>query len=135
MNSMADFFSLYCCVRPCPVGQRLYRSPTECLGASCAPDRQRAENKRRPILRLRGLRIERKEVEDRRILIPLSGPGPHETRMQLWPSLVEQNWTRNIGINDLLVVSDSWSPPSSPASSLGSNPWADYLDDKGDIPD
>ena len=83
----------------------------------------------------RGLRIERKEVEDRRILIPLSGPGPHETRLQMWPALVEQNWARNMSINDQLGVSDYWSSPSSPGSSRGSNPWADYLDDDGDIPD
>ena len=92
-------------------------------------------NKCRPILRIRGSRIERKEVEDRRIIIPLSGPGPHETRLQMWPALVEQNWERNRGINDRLGVSDYWSPPSSPGSSLGSDPWADYRDDDGDIPD
>ena len=92
-------------------------------------------NRCRIILRLRGLRTERKEVEDRRILVPLSGPGPHDIRVQLWPTLVEQNWTRNIGINDQFGVSDYWSRPSSPASSLGSNPWAGHLDDYGDSSD
>lgn len=53
----------------------------------------------------------------------------------MWPALVEQNWERNRGINDRLGVSDYWSPPSSPGSSLGSDPWADYRDDGGDIPD
>ena len=50
--------------------------------------------------------MERLEIEDRRIIIPLAGPGPHETRLQMWPSLSAQNWERNRGINELLGVGD-----------------------------
>ena len=92
-------------------------------------------NKCRFVLRLRGLRMERLEIEDRRVIIPLVGPGPHETRLQMWPSLSGQNWERNRGINELLGVGDYWSPPSSPNSSLETDPWADYRDDDGDVPD
>ena len=46
-------------------------------------------NRCRIILRLLGLRTERKEVEDRRILVPLIGPGPHDIGVQLRPTLVE----------------------------------------------
>ena len=92
-------------------------------------------NRCRPILRLRGLRSERKEVGDQRILIPLVGPGPHETRLQMWHSLVEQNWERNRNIDDQLGVSSYWSPPPSPGSSLGSNPWAGHFGDYEDFSD
>ena len=92
-------------------------------------------NRRRFRLRLRGLRIERIEVEDRRVIISLVGPGPHETKPLLWPHLSGQNWDRNRDIDGPLGVGDYWSPPSSPGSSLGTDPWEDFRDDDGDIPD
>ena len=92
-------------------------------------------NRCRIILRLRGLNTERKEVEDRRVNVPLIRPGPHDVGIQLRPTLVEQNWARKRDINGQLGVDDYWSRPSSPTSSLGSNPWAGHFGNNEDLSD
>ena len=92
-------------------------------------------NRCRPILHLRGLHTERKEVEDRELIIPFVGPGPHEPRVQMWPALVEQNWARNREIDGQLGVDGYWSRPSSPTSSLGSDPWMGHFGNNEDFSD
>ena len=91
-------------------------------------------NRCRLRLRLKRLCIERMKVEDRRVIIPLMGPGPHETKPQLWPHLSGQNWARNSEIDGPLGIGDYWSSPSFPGSSLGTDPWQDCLEDQ-DISD
>ncbi len=69
-------------------------------------------NRCRLSLRLRGLSTECREIEDR-----------YCAGLQLRPTLVAQDWARNKEINGPLGVSDYWSRPSSPSSSVMSDPW------------
>ena len=69
-------------------------------------------NQCRFYLRARGLVTECTEIEDR-----------YCTGLQLRPTLVAQNPARNREINGPLGVSEYWSRPSSPASSVTSDPW------------
>ena len=92
-------------------------------------------NRCRPALHIRGLYTERKEVDNRELIIPSVEPGPRVNGVQMWPVLVEQNWARNREIDGQLGVDDYWSRPSSPASSAGSDPWVGHFGNIEDFSD
>ena len=85
-------------------------------------------NRCRLFLRLRGLNTERTEIEDRRVNVPLIRPalGLYDG-FQSRPTLVAQDWARDLEINGRLGIDDYWSRPSSPTSSVGSDPWTGHF--------
>ena len=85
-------------------------------------------NRCRLRLRLKGLCVERMEIEDRRVIVPFRGAGPHESKPQLWPHLSGMDFARSKEIDEPLGVGDYWSPPPSP-SSTGANLWLDAWED------
>ena len=73
--------------------------------------------------------VERREVEDRNVIVPFRGVGPHELKPQFWPRLTGMDFIRNKEIDEQLGVGKYWSPPPSPSSS-GTRPWLEFWEDE-----